>query len=384
MRRTVLPFKNEQLSLRFGRYVSAQAHLYFPIGNSVATAKFSEFLKLFAGVPVEQPQSLSDQQQVLIYLSKGKVDEQWGASLVEKINNEVLVDRKNQQARALKVNQYFSAFLVAHFEQLFPQLERLLVRSETNLEVWEDFFTSVGGWSGLDATVVPLLSKIKHLFINNAETSIKIVVAVSRRLQEENSIKAFIAFLAGLISNEQNVKRKVIYIRMLKGVTEALARHPEEQVRNLYAQEVIVVLLNGLIKFTEEEEFNLLTGVFESLCPLVTDPKDDIAKAGKVYLKNNNKYIFILFSTVIASVYRKEHVDRLPSVKEIFTHFKTQLPAILKTNWQCTLPVLHFLSEYDLQFIDHLSEGAPLFKVSCLALSKIEKKIGLRLILKYV
>jgi hypothetical protein len=124
--------------------------------------------------------------------------------------------------------------------------------------------------------------------------------------------------------------------------------------------------------------------VIETLCPLVTDPKDDIAKACKLYLKNNNKYIFILFSTIFASVYRKEHVDRLPSVKEVFAHFKSQLNAILKTNWQCTLPVLHFLSECDLQFIDSLGEGSPLFKVSCLALSKIEKKIGLRLILKYI
>lgn len=103
----------------------------------------------------------------------------------------------------------------------------------------------------------------------------------------------------------------------------------------------------------------------------MTDPKDDIAKAGKIYLKNQNKYIFILFSTIVASVYRKEHAEKLPSVKEISTHFKTQLNAILKTNWQCTLPVIHFLSECDINFIDNLGENVPLFKVSCLALSKI-------------
>jgi UV DNA damage repair endonuclease len=144
------------------------------------------------------------------------------------------------------------------------------------------------------------------------------------------------------------------------------------------------VLTNSLIKFTEEEEFNILMVVLDELCPLVTDPKDDIAKAGKLYLKNQNKYIFILFSTIVASLYRKEHVDQLASVKEIFTHYKTQLNVILKTNWQCTLPVLHFLSEYDIEFMDNLSEGIPLFKVSCLALSKIEKKVGLKLILKFI
>lgn len=109
--------------------------------------------------------------------------------MVEKINNEVLVDKKNQQAKALKVNSYFVPFLVAHFEQLFPQLERLLIRSESNLEVWEDFFSTVGEWSGIDPFVAPLLNKIKHLFLSNAEISIKIVIAVSKRLQEEKYIR---------------------------------------------------------------------------------------------------------------------------------------------------------------------------------------------------
>lgn len=126
-----------------------------------------------------------------------------------------------------------------------------------------------------------------------------------------------------------------------------------------------------------------MTGVLETLCPLVTDPKDDIAKAGLVYLKNNNKFIFIPFATIIASVYGCEHVN-LPSVKQILAHFKSQLTAILKMNWQCTLPVLHFLSECEPQFIDYLGSGIPLFRVSCLGLSKIEKKIGLKLILKYI
>lgn len=321
---------------------------------------------------------------MVIYLKHGKADEEWTSNLLEKISNEVLVDKKNQQAKALKVNQYFSSFIVTNFDKLVPNLERLLVRSESNIEVWEDFFTSVGVWTGIDSYVVPLLQKIKHLFINNAEISIKIVVALTRSMKEEKYLKDFITFLSGLISNEQNVKRKVVYIKMLRGVTGALGKHPEQALRNIYAQEILVVLTNSLIKFIEEEDFNILIGVIDVLCPLVSDPKDDIAKAGKIYLKNQNKYIFILFSTIIASVYRKEHVDRLPSVKEIFTHYKAQLNNILKTNWQSSLPVLHFLSEYDLQFVDNLSEGMPLFKVSCLTLSKIEKKVGFKLILKYM
>lgn len=69
-----------------------------------------------------------------------------------------------------------------------------------------------------------------------------------------------------------------------------------------------------------------------------------MAKAGKIYLKNQNKYIQILFATIISNIYRKEHIEQFASVKEIFTHYKTQLNALLKANWQVILPVLHFLS----------------------------------------
>lgn len=40
---------------------------------------------------------------------------------------------------------------------------------------------------------------------------------------------------------------------MLKGITEALASHYDEKIRNVYAQEILVVLINSLVKFTEEE-----------------------------------------------------------------------------------------------------------------------------------
>lgn len=104
---------------------------------------------------------------------------------------------------------------------------------------------------------------------------------------------------------------------------------------------------------------------------MISDPKDDIAKAVKIYLKNANKYIFISAAIIVSTIYRKEHIERLPSVKEIFTHYKSQLNAILKTNWQCTLPVLNFLADYDIEYADNISSELPLLKVSCLGLSKI-------------
>jgi len=41
---------------------------------------------------------------------------------------------------------------------------------------------------------------------------------------------------------------------------------------------------------------------------LISNPKDDIAKAGKIYLKNQNKYIFTLFAIIVSSIYNKEQI----------------------------------------------------------------------------
>lgn len=84
------------------------------------------------------------------------------------------------------------------------------------------------------------------------------------------------------------------------------------------------------------------------LLPLITEPREDIAKAIKIYLKNQNKYILIIIGLVLAHLYRKEHINKLPAVKEIFSHFKAQLaPSIKKAdaNWQWLLPIVYFLSQ---------------------------------------
>jgi hypothetical protein len=44
------------------------------------------------------------------------------------------------------------------------------------------------------------------------------------------------------------------------------------------------------------------------------------------------------------------------------------------------MPIVAFLSESDLSFVDYLNGDLPLFKVSCLALTKPEMKVGLKLI----
>jgi hypothetical protein len=67
----------------------------------------------------------------------------------------------------------------------------------------------------------------------------------------------------------------------------------------------LVVLANSLIKFTEEEEFNILIHILDQILPMVIDPKDDVAKTLKIYLKNQNKYILIIFGIIISGIYKK-------------------------------------------------------------------------------
>lgn len=77
----------------------------------------------------------------------------------------------------------------------------------------------------------------------------------------------------------------------------------------------MIVLINSLIKFTEEEEFNVLTGILDTILPFVTDPKEEVAKATKLYIKNQNKYILILIGLILAKIYKKEHINIYPSLK---------------------------------------------------------------------
>ena len=85
---------------------------------------------------------------------------------MEKINNEVLIERKSQSSKNLKVNCFFGPFVVRHIDRLIPQLHRLLVRSEANIEVWDDFFAAIADLSGIDKTAIALLTKIKSLYLS--------------------------------------------------------------------------------------------------------------------------------------------------------------------------------------------------------------------------
>lgn len=79
----------------------------------------------------------------MLYLLQKDYSAGWAGSLVELINSEILIDRKNQSGRSLRLNKVFASFIAENFDKFYPQLERLLVRSESNVEVWGDLFTSL-------------------------------------------------------------------------------------------------------------------------------------------------------------------------------------------------------------------------------------------------
>lgn len=105
------------------------ARQYFPYIKHADPKQFKELLELFDGLSVREPEDLSDHRKVAIFLSKNNYSEAFAAKVVDLINNEVLVEKKSQQAKFFKINEFFSPFIVCHIDKLIPQLERLLVRN---------------------------------------------------------------------------------------------------------------------------------------------------------------------------------------------------------------------------------------------------------------
>lgn len=93
---------------------------------------------------------------------------------------------------------------------------------------------------------------------------------------------------------------------MLLGLINSLKKYPDETIRSIFSQQILVVIANSLIKFTEEEQFLILINIIDQVIPMVVQPRDDIAKVLKIYLKNQNKYILILVGIIISGVYKKD------------------------------------------------------------------------------
>lgn len=246
-------------------FIFRHARLYFPYLKHANPKQFQEFLNLFDRLAVRQPDNLSDHRHVAVFLHKNANTEEFANRVIELINTEVLVEKKSQNIKGFKINQFFSEFIVRHIEKFVPQLERLLVRSESNVEVWEEFVTIVRNWKGIDQHALALIRKIKNLYMVHPEPCIKIIVTLTSQLTDEKVIRELISYLSALFGGEHTSKKKILYVRMLQGVVASLKDHADHNLRNLLYQEIIVMLANGLIKFTDEEEFNVLVEFIDSI-----------------------------------------------------------------------------------------------------------------------
>jgi hypothetical protein len=144
----------------------------------------------------------------------------------------VLVEKKSQQVNNFKINEFFSPFIVKNIDKLFPQLERLLVRSESNIEIWEEFILTVKNWQGIEPHLFTIIKRIKHLYLSNPESSIKVINTLTSCLKDEAVIKELIVYLSSLIGGEHNAKKKIVYIRMLQGVISSLQHHSDVKAKN--------------------------------------------------------------------------------------------------------------------------------------------------------
>ena len=184
---------------------------------------------------------------------QGTYEGNWANGLIDVINSSVLVDKKNQVFKSLKINPYFAEFVVANIEKLQPQLERLLVRSESNIEIWADFFENLRDLCGMEKHVMTLLKKNKNIYLNHKDISIRLVNALTGSLKEEKVFAECFEFIKGLVSNEHNSKKKIIYFQMLNGLVRSASKyHKDTKLPN----QILVLVINSWIKFTEEEEAN--------------------------------------------------------------------------------------------------------------------------------
>ena len=186
--------------------------------------KIEPLLKITKQISIPPPEKYSHQLHTIMHL-QGKYDPKWGKGLVEIINSEVLVDKKNQSGKSLKLNPYFGEFVGVHFENFQPQLERLLVRSESNIEVWVDFFECLQDIPEIEKFALVLIKKIKNSFFNHSESSIRIVNTLVSNLKNEKYFYECLDFIKGLISNEHNAKKKIVYFQMLKGFIQSVKKY---------------------------------------------------------------------------------------------------------------------------------------------------------------
>ena len=57
---------------------------------------------------MREPENMGEHRSILLYLCQDKYSKEFSDKVVEIINNEVLIERKSQYSKNLKMNSFFS------------------------------------------------------------------------------------------------------------------------------------------------------------------------------------------------------------------------------------------------------------------------------------
>ncbi len=134
----------------------------------------------------------------------------------------MIVDKKSQSPKSLKLNEYFSSFIARHIEKIIPQLDRLLVRSESNIEIWTETFANLTSVKGMEKQLEAILKKVKNYFPTYPEQSVAIINSIGASLTTYETFKEFVSFVGVVVANEHNSKKKLNFLKMTQGAITAL------------------------------------------------------------------------------------------------------------------------------------------------------------------
>lgn len=120
----------------FSAFVTKVARFYLP--THITTQRELRILNRLAALirsfAMREPERNSPVVDILLYMASGKkLTEALEESLLVRLQEEVFIDRKAREPRHMRLNPLLGKFVASHFKVFMPLLERLVVRSESNL-----------------------------------------------------------------------------------------------------------------------------------------------------------------------------------------------------------------------------------------------------------
>ncbi len=75
------------------------------------------------------------------------------------------------------------------------------MRSESNIEIWQEVFANIVELKGMEKSLDPILKKVKNYFPSYPEASLGIMNALGAALASNESFKEFISFVSIVAAN---------------------------------------------------------------------------------------------------------------------------------------------------------------------------------------